>query len=97
MRKNGKLTKVTDKAEKKPVRVRLYKTYEYKYDPVIEQVLELLEGAHMKFSQASDLSGVSSSTIRNWNKGKTRRPQSATIEAVGRACGYGRKWVKIKE
>lgn len=81
----------------KKVKIRLYKTYEYKYDPVIEQVLELLQNSNMKFKQASELSGVSPSTIRNWNKGKTRRPQSATIEAVGRAAGYGRKWVKIKE
>lgn len=82
---------------KKPVKIRLYKTYEYKYDPVIEQVLELLDDSHIKAGQASDLSGVSTSTIRNWSKGKTRRPQNATIEAVGRAAGYGRKWVKIKE
>lgn len=88
---NGKETK------KKTFKVKLYKTYDYKYDPVIEQVLELLEDSSMKQSQASDLSGVSTSTIRNWSKGKTRRPQNATIEAVGRAAGYGRKWVKIKE
>lgn len=83
--------------KKRVVKMRLYKTYDYKYDPVIEQVLEILQNAEMKFQQASDLSGVSTSTIRNWNKGKTRRPQNTTIEAVGRACGYGRKWTKIKE
>lgn len=90
---NGKAPKKT----KKPFKVKLYKTYDYQYDPAIEQVLELLDDSSMKRSQASDLSGVSTSTIRNWSKGKTRRPQNATIEAVGRAAGYGRKWVKIKE
>lgn len=89
--------KTDNNATKKPFKVKLYKTYEYKYDPAIEQVLEILDNSSMKQSQASDLSGVSPSTIRNWSKGKTRRPQNATIEAVGRAAGYGRKWIKIKE
>lgn len=93
------MSKKTDDKNKEPkkTKIRLYKTYEYKYDPAIEQVIELMDGSSMKASQASDLSGVSTSTIRNWVKGKTRRPQNATIEAVGRAAGYGRKWVKIKE
>ena len=81
---------------KKSTKIRIYKTYNYKFDPAIEQVLEILENAELKFKDASDLSGVSASTIRNWNKGKTRRPQNTTIEAVGRAAGFGRKWVKIK-
>ena len=82
---------------RKTPKIRIYKTYNYKYDPAIEQVLELLEDNSMKFSQASDASGVAASTIRNWSTGKTRRPQNTTIEAVGRAAGYGRKWVKLKE
>lgn len=92
-----KKPKKLDGEVKKTRKIRIYKTYNYKIDPVIDQVLELLENSSMKFTQASDVSGVASSTIRNWSKGKTRRPQSTTIEAVGRAAGYGRKWVKIKE
>lgn len=84
-------------AKKSNGKIRVYKTYNYRVDPAIDQVLELLESSDMKFGQASDESGVAVSTIRNWSKGKTRRPQSITIEAVGRAAGYGRKWVKIKE
>lgn len=93
----AKKAKGNGQTVKKTPKIRIYKTYNYKYDPVIEQVLELLDGSSMKFSQASDVSGVATSTIRNWSKGKTRRPQNTTIEAVGRAAGYGRKWVKLKE
>lgn len=82
---------------KKAAKIRIYKTYNYKFDPAIEQVLEILENSEMKFSEASETSGVATSTIRNWSKGKTRRPQNTTIEAVGRAAGFGRKWVKLKD
>jgi hypothetical protein len=32
--------------------------------------------------------------MHNWFFGTTRRPQSATLEAAGRALGYKRVWVK---
>jgi hypothetical protein len=34
--------------------------------------------------------GPSANTMRNWFKGKTKRPQNCTIEAAGRALGMKR-------
>jgi len=41
--------------------------------------------------------GPKSSTVNAWFFGKTQRPQSATLEAAGRALGFRRQWVKMKE
>ena len=37
----------------------------------------------------------SAAAMREWFFGKTRRPQSPTIEAAGRAIGYKRVWKKL--
>ena len=38
---------------------------------------------------------INNSTIYNWLNGKTRRPQNLTLNWVGFALGYERKWTKI--
>lgn len=38
---------------------------------------------------------VSDTTVYNWLNGKTRRPQSFSMNWVGFALGYERKWTKI--
>jgi|SRR5215467_7925891 len=38
---------------------------------------------------------VSDSCVGNWLNGKTKRPQSYTMDWVGFALGYERKWTKI--
>ena len=38
---------------------------------------------------------VSDTTISNWLSGKTRRPQSYTMDWVGFVLGFERKWTKI--
>lgn len=48
------------------------------------------------FDLISKKSNVSAATPRGWFLGVTRRPQSATIEAVGRAFGWKRRWVPNK-
>jgi transcriptional regulator with XRE-family HTH domain len=77
------------------VKVRLYKTYEHRRDPVIDEVLQLLKRQDMTTKEAAEGSGVSTSTLRNWQNKKTRRPQSITVEAIGRAAGYKRTWTKM--
>lgn len=88
-------TKKSKPNANKILKIRMYKTYQFTVDPVMDEVLNLMESQEMAISQASENSGVSRSTISNWMRHKTRRPQSATIEAVGRACGYRRTWTKI--
>lgn len=38
---------------------------------------------------------VGQGTVYNWLNGKTRRPQNQTLNWVGFALGYERKWTRI--
>lgn len=76
--------------------LNIYKTYSFRTkDPVIDQLRTMVKDSKMSYSAISHKSGVSTTTLYNWFHGKTRRPQSASIEATGRALGYQRTWVKI--
>ncbi len=74
-----------------------YKTYWFRRrDPIMDELLAMKEKANMKFAAISKESGVATGTMRNWGrKGKTCRPQNASIEASGRALGKKRIWVDI--
>lgn len=55
------------------------------HDPLLEQVLDHLHG-----KSAADIArktGISTSTLRAWRSGKTRRPQSVTMSFALRAVG----------
>lgn len=70
-------------------------------DPAINELRTLVEdhfGHRVKrhdLSTIKDDGGPSAGTMANWFFGETRRPQSATLEAAGRAIGYKRKWVRM--
>jgi DNA-binding phage protein len=67
---------------------RPYKSYNFiDKDPVLDIVRTIVDDSHMKLKRVADSSGVAPTTLYNWFKGKTRRPQFATIAAVSRACG----------
>ena len=75
--------------------IRTYTTYSFKdKDPVIDEVRTLVKDSGLSYKQIEAECRVSRTTLRGWFHGKIRKPQSATIEAVGRACGFKRKWVK---
>lgn len=46
-------------------------------------------------SKIAEDGGPTSGAMRGWFFGKTMRPQSATLEAAGRAIGYKRVWQKL--
>jgi hypothetical protein len=78
--------------------VKTYSTYSFRdKDPVIDEVAGTRDSK--KFFQvvraAAIKARLSPSTPVGWFKGKTRRPQSAAIEAYGRALGFKRAWTKI--
>ena len=78
--------------------LKLYKSYSFQTkDPVIDQMRTLVDNAHASYTQISNASGVSTSTLSAWFHGKTRRPQSASVEAVGRSLGYRREWKRFKK
>jgi DNA-binding phage protein len=65
----------------------VYKSYNFiDKDPIIDyaRTKVFANGGPSKMAKAS---GVTSTTLYNWFKGKTRRPQFATVAAVLLACG----------
>ena len=62
---------------------------------MIDQIRTMKKDAKVSDKDIHETSDVSITTLNNWFKGSTRRPQNATIEAVGRALGKKREWVSI--
>jgi len=82
--------------------MKTYSAYRFREkDPVIDEIRTLVEdhfGRRVNskdFGAVKESGGPAAGTMAGWFFGKTRRPQSATIEAAGRALGYKRKWVKL--
>jgi hypothetical protein len=64
-----------------------YKSYSFvDKDPIIDEVRTVV--GQTTYKQIEEDSGVTSSTLRAWFSGTTRRPQAATINAVLRCLGY---------
>jgi len=81
--------------------LRIYKSYSFKTkDPAIDELRTVVEDHFGHRLNAKDFEeievngGPAAGTMKEWFFGQTRRPQSATLEAAGRAIGYRRKWVK---
>lgn len=73
-----------------------YKSYIFKdKDPAIDIVRTLVQDSGMSAKRLQDESGVPASTVRNWFKGPTRRPQFATLQAVARSTGHTFKCTKL--
>lgn len=70
-------------------KIGLFKTYHFvDHDPIIDKVDTILDDEGTSLTDAAHDSGVSRSTLVNWRKRKTKRPQYATIAAVVRSQGY---------
>ena len=81
--------------------MKLYGAYNFRTKhPTIDELRTLIEDQtgeritrkHLK--KIEEDGGPTKGAMIGWFMGKTRRPQSASIEAAGRAMGYKRKWVK---
>jgi len=57
-------------------------------DPVLEEVIRIINTRNVSLTHLAERSGVSVSTLRNWINGKTRRPQRLTMEFAIRPMGY---------
>jgi DNA-binding phage protein len=67
--------------------LKIYKSYNFiDKDPIVDYTRTKVyaNGGPSKIAKAS---GVTPTTLYGWYKGKTRRPQFATIAAVLIACG----------
>lgn len=73
----------------------VYKSYLFKEkDPVIDAMRTAVEDSKESYSEISDASGVSASTMYNWFHGNVRRPQFATTTAV--VLALGKKGIMFK-
>jgi len=69
-------------------------------DPVIDEMRTIIQDTYGQkitgkaMKDIEDHGGPKAGTIRNWLFGDTKRPQSASIEAAGRAMGMKRVWVR---
>jgi hypothetical protein len=82
--------------------LRLYKSYMFRTkDPVIDELRTIvqnetgdqrLRSKTLKVIESDG--GPTVGCMQGWFRGKTKRPQSASLEAAGRAIGYKRVWVK---
>lgn len=74
--------------------MKLYKTYEFRgQDPAVREVLAAVGGKTR--AEVARTSGVSGSTISGWAKGKVKRPQFATLQAVARSGGQTFRLTKL--
>jgi hypothetical protein len=65
-----------------------YKAYPFtEKDPIIDVLRTIKRDVEMKDSEITAAGGPTTSTLRNWFMGKTRRPQFATVAAAAAAMG----------
>lgn len=65
-----------------------YKSYLFsERDPILEVVTAARSQQRMKFKTIQENGGPTPATLRNWESGRTRRPQFCTIAAASRVLG----------
>jgi hypothetical protein len=80
--------------------MKLYKSYMFKNkDPVIDELRTLVADTYERvgfkaYQKIEADGGPSISCMTAWFEGDTKRPQSASVEAAGRALGFKRVWVR---
>ncbi len=84
-------------------RMPIYKSYVFKdKDPAIDEMRTLVEQHYgmrvngRMLREIADGGGPSSTCMRGWFFGATKRPQNATLEAAGREMGYQRVWRRMR-
>lgn len=63
-------------------------------DPLLQQIVPLLRGDPRSNHALANVSGLSASTLRNWENGKVRRPQAVSVAMAARALGYSLELVR---
>lgn len=66
-------------------------------DPLLTQIVRQLEQDKRSNYALSNVSGLSGSTLANWKKGKTKRPQSVSLQMAGRALGLEMRFVRAND
>jgi len=66
------------------------------FDPIMLRITMLIGKDYGAGHRIATRSGVSPTTIRNWQLRKTHRPSASTLRFVARAVGYDLELVKKK-
>jgi len=79
--------------------LRIYRSYNFVdgKDPAIDKLRTIVQDEGVTEQQLHVLSGVGQQTFGSWFRGKTRRPQHATLAAAAAALGYDWTLQKIKK
>lgn len=65
-----------------------YKSYLFTTrDPILDVIMAARSNAKMKYKAIHEAGGPTPATLRNWESGKTKRPQFCTIAAASRTMG----------
>lgn len=71
---------------KKPRKRARYKSYLFvERDPIIEAMRGVFSENKVKYSAVTKAGGPTTTTLRNWFRGQTRRPQFCTVAATIRS------------
>lgn len=66
-----------------------YKSYSFvDKDPIIDEIRTIYQASGSSYKEVHENSGVSANTLSAWFSGPTKKPQSATINAVLRSMGW---------
>jgi len=75
--------------------LRLYKSYSFRdKDPILGATSQAIKESGLSYADIEAASGVSRTTLWNWEYGTTLRPQFCTVVAVHRALGFDLRWVR---
>lgn len=79
---------MASKKSKKGGILKIYKSYLFREkDPVIDAVRTYRQDRAFTYKNIQEEGGPAAQTVRNWEHGKVRRPQFATVWASIRAMG----------
>lgn len=65
-------------------------------DPLLADLVPLLERDKRSYFAKANVSGLSPSTLKNWETGKVRRPQAVSLQMAYKMLGYELKPVRRK-
>lgn len=68
-------------------RRNILRSYNFVRDPVIEVILDMVDGSGKSKSQVRKAGGPAVSTLRNWENNHTRSPLFRTVAATARSIG----------
>lgn len=82
----------SDTAPKGPLNLARSYNFTEKHE-CIDELRTMIADSRLSIEQLGERAGVAPQTIYLWLSGKTRRPQTPTLNAVGRVLGRRIGWV----